>query len=148
MITVKNRLFPFYSGLLNDLFPKDLSDFNSPDYAQSQSTLPAVNIKDTDNAFEVYMAAPGMEKKDFIVNFENDVLSISAEKKEEKTEEEKGKYSRKEYSYSSFKRSFSVPRELVDSSKISASYLNGELKITVPKREEVKPQPAKTIEIE
>jgi len=148
MLTVRNRLFPFYSGMLNDFFEKDLSDINSPDYANNHSTLPSVNIKETDDAFEVYMAAPGMEKKDFIVNLENDVLSISAEKKDEQAKEEKGKFTRKEYRYSSFKRSFSVPREIADSSKISATYVNGELKITVPKREEVKPQPAKTIDIE
>ncbi|HIE15292.1 MAG TPA: Hsp20/alpha crystallin family protein [Bacteroidales bacterium] len=98
-------------------------------------SIPAVNIKENDKSFEVEVAAPGMKKKDFKVEVENNVLTISAEKKEEK-KETKENYSRREFSYESFERSFTLPQDLVDANKISAKYEDGILRIAIPKKEE------------
>ena len=87
-----------------------------------------------------------MEKDDFKINFKNNVLTISSEKKGEH-EEKKDNYTRKEFSYQSFQRSFTVSDNVVEGDKIAAKYNNGILNITLPKREEVKPQPEREIKI-
>ena len=86
-----------------------------------------------------------MTKEDFNLELNDDVLTISSEKKVE-NEEKKDNYTRREFSFQSFKRSFSLP-ETVDSANIHAKYENGILTIDLPKKEEAKPQPARTIEI-
>ncbi len=98
---------------------------------------PAVNIKETGNNYEIIMAAPGLEKKDFKIDVNGTLITISAEREEEKEEEKDDLYTRKEYSYSSFSRSFTLP-ENIDSSKIDATYVHGELKLLLPKKEEAK----------
>ena len=98
--------------------------------------LPAVNVKETDDTYEITMAAPGLEKKDFKIDVNGSLLTISAEK-EEKKEEKDETYSRREYSYRSFARSFSLPEDIFKD-KIDANYMNGELKLTLPKKEEAK----------
>lgn len=111
------------------------------------TSIPAVNIKESDDSFEVEVAAPGKAKEDFNIELDNDVLTISSEtKKEDETSSENGRFTRKEFSYSTFKRAFSLP-ESVDSSKISASYNNGVLMISLPKKEEAKIQAKRMIEI-
>ncbi|MCP9201100.1 Hsp20/alpha crystallin family protein [Gramella sp. GC03-9] len=111
------------------------------------TSIPAVNIKESDDSFEVEVAAPGKAKEDFNIELDNDVLTISSEtKKEDETSSENGRFTRKEFSYSTFKRAFSLP-ESVDSSKISASYNNGVLIISLPKKEEAKVQAKRMIEI-
>ncbi len=146
MLIRRNEFTPMYKGFFDNFFNDDFG-WKQSNFSKTETTLPAVNIKDTEDNFFVGMAAPGMDKNDFKINIENDILTISSEKKEEKTEENE-KYSRREYSYQSFQRSFNIPREIVDSSKISAKYENGELTVTIPKREETKPQAPKSIEIE
>ncbi len=129
----------------NDLWLPDIANFfddffgtntqnNGLSFATGRS-IPAVNIKENDKNFEVEVAAPGMDKKNFKVEVENNVLTISAEKKEEK-KEKKDNYSRKEFSYESFERSFTLPQDVVDADKIKAKYENGILKIDIPKKEE------------
>ena len=109
--------------------------------------IPAVNIHESDENFIVEVAAPGKSKEDFKIELDNDVLTISTEEKLEKeTSEKSGKYTRKEFSYSTFKRAFSLP-ETVDNSKISANYNNGVLEIALPKKEEAKVQAKRMIEI-
>ncbi len=113
-------------------------------------SIPAVNIRETEDDFKVDVAAPGKSKEDFSIELDNDMLTIAATSKEDKetaeNTEKTGKYTRKEFSYETFKRAFSLP-ETVDSQKISASYENGVLKIAIPKREEAKVQPKRLIEI-
>ncbi|MDR6301445.1 Hsp20/alpha crystallin family protein [Mesonia maritima] len=109
-------------------------------------SIPAVNIKESEDNFLVEVAAPGKTKEDFNIELDNDVLTISSEEKKENTQEEKGKFTRREFSYSTFKRAFSLP-ETVESAKISASYENGVLLINLPKREEAKVQTKRMIEI-
>lgn len=134
--------FPAISNVFNDLF-NGLSTSNFSDF---NSTLPAVNIKETEDEFEVQVAVPGMDKKDFKIDLDNDLLTISSEKKDE-IEDVKDNYTRKEYSYLSFRRSFRMPENVVDRDKIEATYKNGELKITIPKLETAKPKPARLIEV-
>ena len=111
------------------------------------TSIPAVNIQETEDNFSVEVAAPGKTKEDFNIELDNDVLTISSEeKKENETSEKNGRYTRKEFSYSTFKRAFSLP-DSVDSEKISASYKDGVLVIELPKREEAKVQAKRLIEI-
>jgi HSP20 family protein len=107
--------------------------------------VPAANIVETDDAFDIEMAAPGLTKKDFHIDVKDGVLSISVEKEEEHKKEKKN-YRRREYSYYSFNRSFSLPTT-VNADKINAKYDDGVLKISVPKAEEVKKKPAKAIAV-
>ncbi|MCM4159373.1 Hsp20/alpha crystallin family protein [Antarcticibacterium flavum] len=111
------------------------------------TSIPAVNIHESDENFLVAVAAPGKSREDFKIELDNDVLTISSEeKKENEPSEKNGRYTRREFSYSTFKRAFSLP-ETVDNEKISASYNNGVLEINLPKREEAKVQPKRMIEI-
>jgi len=110
------------------------------------ATVPAVNIHEDENGYKIEVAAPGYEKSDFSVTIENEVLTIAVEKKEEK-QEEKPEATRKEFTYSSFSRRFTIPQELVNADAVEANYDKGILSITIPKREEVKPKPARMIEI-
>jgi HSP20 family protein len=112
---------------------------------RNQGTLPAVNISENKEEFTIEVAAPGLEKKDFSVDLSNNMLTISSQK-EFSSEEKDEKVLRREYSYTSFKRSFSLP-EGADSNKIKASYKDGILSVTVPKREEAKEKPARQISI-
>ena len=98
--------------------------------------LPSANIKERANDFQIELAVPGMDKKDFKIEVENHMLSVSAERKEEKIEENE-KYTRKEFYTSSFKRSFSLP-DSIEHDKIQANYNNGILNLIVPKKEELK----------
>jgi HSP20 family protein len=114
----------------------------------SDTTLPAVNIRETKDSYEVEMAAPGMKKEDFKIELDRNILTISSEKSEEHEEQgEEEKYSRKEFSYQSFQRSFNLPKEVVDEDKIEARYREGVLHLTIPKREEAKQKPPRKIEI-
>ncbi len=111
------------------------------------TSIPAVNIQETEDNFSVEVAAPGMAKEMFNIELNNDVLTISSEdKKEKETTKNNGRYTRKEFSYSNFKRAFSLP-DSVNSEKISASYKDGVLVIELPKREEAKVQAKRMIDI-
>ena len=99
-------------------------------------TVPAVNISENKEDYRVTVAAPGLKKSDFKIDVEGNMLLISSEKSESKEEKEE-RYTRKEYSYSSFRRSFTLPDD-VRQDKIEASYEDGVLKLTLPKKEEAK----------
>lgn len=103
------------------------------------SSTPAVNVKETDKGYHLEVAAPGLDKSDFKIKVENKVLSILGEKKVE-NEEKKDNYTRREFSYQSFSRSFTLP-DAVDSPQIKANYNNGILTVDIPKREEAKETP-------
>lgn len=112
------------------------------------TSIPAVNVKETEDAFVVEVAAPGKKKDDFEVALNNNLLTISSEVKEKhESEDKKEKFTRREFSYQAFKRSFSLP-DTVDGAKIAANYENGVLRIALPKREEAKMQPKRLIEID
>ena len=141
LVRYKNQL----PGLLNNIFNAELDPFGTENYSEMNSTLPAVNIKETEDDFQVSVAAPGFDKNEFNIELDNNILTISSEKEQE-NEVEGEKYTRREFSYQSFKRTFTLP-ELVDEDKISATYDNGVLNVTIPKKEEAKPKPARQIQV-
>jgi HSP20 family protein len=136
----------YFPSIFDRFLNNDLMDWNNFNFSSTNTSLPAVNVKETDDDFAIEVAAPGMNKDDFKINYKNNVLTISSEKKSE-NEEKKDNYTRKEFSYQSFQRSFSIADNAVKSDQISAKYDNGILHIVLPKRDEVKPQPERQIEI-
>ncbi|MBN1767264.1 MAG: Hsp20/alpha crystallin family protein [Prolixibacteraceae bacterium] len=141
-----NNTFPSFPSIFDRFFNEGLMDWNNLNFSNTDTTIPAVNVKEDDDKYKIEVAVPGMKKEDFNVKLENNMLTISSEHKDEK-DESKGGYTRKEFSYQSFQRSFSLPDGHVLADKISAKYNDGILHIELPKRDEVKPQPAKTIKI-
>ncbi len=125
----------FFNG---DLFPK-FFDW------ESRYSIPAVNIVEGKDEFRIEVAAPGLTKEDFKIQLDNNVMTVSSEK-EEKNEEKDEKVMRREFSYCSFRRSFSLP-ETVNTDKIKATHKDGILQITIPKKEEAKEKPAREIKI-
>lgn len=123
---------PTLNTFFNGMFGGDITN-----NVASGRFIPAVNIKETDNNISLTLAAPGFKKEDFKIALDHNHLTISSEQKSENVEAEEGKYTRKEYSYSSFSRTFTLPNT-IDAEKINASYVNGELVITLPKKEELK----------
>lgn len=108
--------------------------------------VPAVNVTETEKEFTLMVAAPGMEKKDFNIEAFDNMITISAEKETEHKEEKNGRFNRREYNFNSWTRSFTLP-ENCDSKKIEATYLNGELKIVLPKMEVTKVNKVKNIAV-
>ena len=128
--------------MLSDFFDNDR--FFDADWLRKQS-VPAVNVKETEKSFEIELAAPGLTKKDFEISVDNGMLTISSEKKEEKEEKEKN-YTRKEFSYSSFSRSFTLP-ENVNEEDVKAYYEDGILKLHIAKKAIGTSKPKKAIEV-
>jgi HSP20 family protein len=139
---IRNKNLPAFSRFLDD-------DFFDRDWGSGiQSTVPSVNISETENNFEVEMAAPGLKKEDFKIELDGNMLTISAEKKEEIKDENKDeKFSRREFSYQSFQRSFQLPKDVVDEDKVKAYYQDGVLKLSIPKKEEAKKKSPRKIQI-
>ncbi|QNJ98567.1 Hsp20/alpha crystallin family protein [Constantimarinum furrinae] len=142
--TSSNVNFPSWSTWLDDIFNRDLPSVFTSNFNTGMS-LPKVNIKESDDAFMVEMAVPGLKKSDFQIELDNQVLSISTETKEQ-NEQKEGNYTRREFGYSSFKRTFTLP-ETVNDEQINANYKDGILSILLPKKEEAKRQPARSIKI-
>lgn len=139
----------FFSSTFDDL--QNLmryDDIFKDDFFDEDGQMPAMNVKEHKNDFEIEFAAPGFDKKDFEVSIEGDVLHVFGEKKVEK-EEEKEDFSRKEFSYKSFKRSSTLPESVDLNQKIKATYKNGILKVNLLKKEEAvkKLPPKKVIEV-
>ena len=142
MTIVKHRS-NYFPSIFDDFFGDDWMRF--PANAKRETTVPAVNVKESDKGYTVELAAPGLTKKDFNVEVDNDLLTISSEKQESK-EETEDSYTRKEFSYTSFKRSFHLP-EHVDGDKIEAKYEDGVLKLMIPKKDEKALKTSKSIKI-
>ena len=134
-ISKRNDLFP---SVFNDFFKPWNAWFDAPagDVFGNMLSVPAVNIMENKDDFKITMAIPGMKKEELNIDIEGNMLTVSAETKLEKQNKE-GKFTRKEYNYSSFSRSFTLP-EGVMMDKIAALYENGELTLTLPKTEEIK----------
>jgi HSP20 family protein len=133
---------PFFPSLIDDFIGSDWN-LKVPSFS---STMPAVNIKELDSQFEIELAVPGKKKDDFEIEVENGILSISSSQEEEQQVNEKGKFTRREFSYTSFRRSFTLP-DSVDRTKIDARYADGVLQVLLPKHKEAQPQPKKLIKI-
>lgn len=96
------------------------------------STVPAVNVTESDGKYQVMLAAPGLKKEDFHIDIDGNLITISAETKSEKEEKEE-QFTRKEYNYTSFSRTFTLP-ENINKESVEAKYENGELKLVLPKK--------------
>lgn len=142
----RNDLFPG-ANLFDDFFSRDLLNWGLNNSSSTNTTIPLVNLKETADNFEVEMAAPGMSKEDFKVELDGTTLTISSEKKNESEVREGERYTRREFSYQSFQRSFQLPKEVVDADKIEAKYENGVLRLLIPKKEEARPKPPRMIQI-
>ena len=134
-----------WSNWIDDLFNMDAFPAAFNTNFNTGMSLPKVNVRETKDDYFLEMAVPGMKKSDFKIDLDNDVLSISTEAKEE-TENTEENYTRREFGYAVFKRTFTLP-ESIDDSKIKAKYEDGILSIHLPKREEAKQKPARTIKI-
>ena len=132
------RQNPVFTSLIDDLFINQ-------DWNHISATVPAANIIEADDHFDIELAAPGKKKSDFTIELDEGVLTISSETETKSTEKD-GSFTRKEFGYSSFKRSFNIP-ETVSADKISASYKEGILTVSLPKKAEALPQPKKLISI-
>jgi HSP20 family protein len=133
--------------LFDDFINRDLFKWGNLNFSDTNTTIPAVNIKETAEHYEVEVAAPGMTKKDFKVELDGNTLSISSEKSNQNGVKDDGRYFRREFSYQSFQRSFTLQKEVVDIDKIEARYENGLLQLLIPKKEEAKVKPPRLIEI-
>ncbi len=135
----KNQVFPALTSWFDDFFADDMELFdNFP-------TIPSVNIKERKKDYVVELAVPGMKKEDFNIDLDNNVMTISAQTKQEKNEEDEN-YTKKEFHYSEFKRIFTLP-ETADPEKIDAEYKNGILSIKINKKPEAQAKPVKKISI-
>ena len=132
------RQNPIFTSLIDDLF-------HNQDWNHISTNIPATNIVEADDHFDIQLAVPGKKKSDFTIEFEESILTISSETETKYTEKE-GTFTRKEFGCNSFKRSFSVP-ETVSADKISARYKDGILMVSLPKKTEALPQPKKLISI-
>lgn len=144
MSLIKRSEWPLLGNAswLSDFF--DNEKFFDSDWLRNRS-LPAVNVKETDKNYEIEVAAPGRSKKDFNISAENGILTISSEQKEEREQKEKD-YTRREFGYSSFSRSFTLP-ENANEDEIKANYADGILKLEVSKKTIAQPKAKKAIEV-
>jgi len=133
-------------SMFDRFFEGDLFDWSNRNFSNTNTTLPSVNIKENSDEFKVEVAAPGFDKNDFKLELNHDVLTISSEKEIENETKDDEHFSKREFSYQSFTRSFTLPNT-VDGEKIDACYDKGILYISIPKREEMKPKPSRMIEI-
>ncbi len=144
MALVKFRNRDLFPSFFNEFFDRDLYDTANAGF--DDSTMPAVNIKEGKDEYTVEVAAPGMKKDDFRIELDNNLLVISSEKSEEHEDKQEGEFTRREFSYSSFRRSFALPKTIKEED-IKATYKDGVLMITLPKKDEAKEKPKKQIKI-
>jgi HSP20 family protein len=143
MSFVKFYTKPLYNNTFDHLFNRGINKVVGSDAVK---TNPLVNISELDGDFLVEVAAPGLNKTDFKIDIDKQLLTVKAEAKQETEAEKTSKYTRKEFGYGAFKRSFTLP-ETIDTQKINAQYENGILRIHLPQKEEAKPKPAREISI-
>ncbi len=143
-ILKRNDLFP---SLFDDLLSRDLWNLGVTNTSSTNTTIPAVNIRETPDKYEVEMAAPGMTKNDFRVELDGNTLTITSEKNDQREDGEEDRYIKREFSYQSFQRTFQLHKDVVDVDKIEAKYENGVLRLLIPKKEEAKQKPPKMIQI-
>lgn len=138
---------PSWPHWFDDFFDRDWFGHALPAFSASNTTIPSINIKETDDNYEVEVAAPGMSKDDFNITLDGNMLTISSEKTNRSEDKDGDKYSRREFSYESFQRSIQLPKDVVDEENIKAKYEDGVLRLTIPKREEAKQKAPRTIQI-
>jgi HSP20 family protein len=146
MSLIKRNEANWLPSVFDDMFKTDwLGGTSSMENIGTR--IPAVNIQEFEDNFMLAVAAPGKSKKEFNIELDNNILTISSEENEKQgSTDENGRFTRKEFNYNNFRRDFSLP-ETVESDKISASYKNGILEITLPKKEEAKQKAKRMIQI-
>jgi len=144
LVKFKKPRLPWYDSMFTDLLGSDrlLTD----DFLMENKWIPAMNVKETEDLFEIEMAAPGFTKKDFEISIENGFLKISAENSEEMKKEE-GDYTRREFNYNSFLRSFALPENVNEEEMIDATYNRGILKLVLNKVHIDEISPKRVIEV-
>ncbi|MCW3091783.1 MAG: Hsp20/alpha crystallin family protein [Ferruginibacter sp.] len=143
-----SNLLNQFPALFDDFLNRDIFNWGLTNYSDTNTTIPSVNIKETPDNYEVEVAAPGMTKNDFKVQLDGNVLTISSEKANQKEEkQEEMKFIRREFSYESFLRTFTLQKDVVDTEKIAAKYEDGVLHLVVPKKETAKQKPPRLIQI-
>lgn len=143
MTLVRKNTAPYFPAVLDELLNTDWLGGRTQNLA---ATNPAVNIIEKDTTFTLEVAAPGIKKEDFNIELNNDLLTISVSRDRSEQDKDEIKYTRREFSFTSFKRSFTLP-ESINTAEISASYEDGILSVGLPKREEAQVQPARLIDI-
>jgi HSP20 family protein len=136
-----------FPTLFDDFLNRDIFNWGLSNFSNTNTTIPAVNIKETGDNYEVEVAAPGMTKKDFKVLLEGNALTISSESTMQNEPNEASRYISREFSYQAFSRTFTLQKDVVDTEKIQAKYEDGVLHLLIPKMEEVKQKQPKLIEI-
>ena len=129
------------TGIWSNILDQDF--FGMPSFEHAAHTLPKVNVTEDDNGYKIELAVPGFEKKDFNIEIDDDVLSISLDKE---IDTKATTYNKREFNFGSFKRAFNLP-ESANSAKISAQYRSGILMIEIPKKGEAKPVPSRMIKV-
>ncbi len=147
LVKRNGNIFTPLPTFFDDFFNRDVFNWNNSNFSDTDTTVPAVNIKETAENYEVEVAAPGMTKNDFKVELDGNVLIISSEKSNQKEDMGDEKYSRKEFSYQAFRRTLNLQKDVVDIDRIQAKYENGLLHLVIPKKEEAKQKPPRLIEI-
>jgi HSP20 family protein len=148
LVRNNRNLFPTIPSFFEEMLGKDWLNWPSASNTGSAGSMPAVNVRETNEAYELEVAAPGMNKQDFKVELDNNLLIISAEKENKQEDQDnKGNYSRREFSYQSFVRTFNLPEQMVQGDKIAASYKDGVLLVSIPKTDVGKVKQVKQIKI-
>jgi HSP20 family protein len=148
LVNTNGNSFSSIPSLLNSFLADDWFDSSLANWRSARASMPAVNVRETNDDFVIELAAPGMKRNDFKVELDNNVLTISSSKEENGEEKGRdGEYKKREFSYQAFQRSFSLPEAGVEGGKISAKYVDGILFVTVPKREESKLKPVRQISV-
>jgi HSP20 family protein len=148
LLRSNGNVFPSVPSLFDDFFMRDWLDWSNANRKTPGTSLPAVNVSETNDDFKIEVAAPGMKRDDFKVELDNNVLTITSERENNQDQkDDSGNYVRREFSYMSFQRSFALPENKVHGDKISAKYVDGILHVTVPKKEEAKVKPPKQIAV-
>lgn len=142
-----SNLLNNFPALFDDFLNRDIFNWGLNNFSNTNTTIPAVNLKETADSYEVEMAAPGMKKGDFKVQLHGNDLTITSEKTNDKEEKSDEKYMRREFSYQSFSRTFTLQKDVVDTENIQAKYEDGVLRLLIPKKEEAKQKEPKLIEI-
>ena len=149
MTTVKRNgsLLNNFPTLFDDFLRRDFLDWEQSNFSNTNTTIPAVNLKETADSYHVEAAVPGMTKNDFRVQLDGNTLTISSEKANEKEEGDEERYLRREFSYQSFSRTFTLQKDVVDTENIQAKYENGVLYLLIPKKEHAKQKEPRLIAI-
>ena len=141
-------LYPTIPSFFDDFFTRDFFNYPSGNFGNKLMKTPAANIFENKESYNLEIAAPGMKKEDFQIELDNNLLSISSqENRSNEDYDDEAKFTRREFNYYSFKRSFSLPEKSINKDAISANYTDGILKIHIPKKAEEEIKKVKQIQV-